>query len=295
MKRKSIIIILLLCGLCFALERTQPFNIDGVVVDPGQLHTVKDTWVILDETTSADTEPSNLAVTVRTYQLVKAAISTAASGDDEISVFDVPRSWNGIRFRAIGITDGGTATYQIYAGTLGDGNLDSGSTSEDCDLAYIGQFAFTVGTQSSIYHQTAFTSGGTRTPVAGETVTGATSGETAVIISITISSGTFAGGDAAGTLLVRTASGAFQSEDLDLTTLAGTSILNVMNIGADLFTFELADTLTVTSSDWTRDITSTSPTGNRVAEALVDLAGADVLVLVGSVVTADCKLLGKGF
>ena len=281
-----------MCSACFSAQEVIQKDIDNTRVDPGQLHTVKNQWVIIDETTSSGTEPTDLAVTERTYQLAKAA---SASGDDEISIFDIPRNWNGIKLRAIGITDNGTATYQIYLGTLGDGNLDAGSTGQDAELAYLGEFAFVIGQQSSIYSQVAFTSGGTRTPVAGETVTGATSTKTAIIISITISSGTFAGGDAAGTLLVRTQSGAFQSENLDLTTLIGGSVLNAMTIGADMLRFELADTLVVTSSDWVPTIGVASPVSDRVAEGDVDLQGADVLIAVPTVASADIKLLGTGF
>jgi len=210
-KRIALYLLLLLAAFVYAQTRIAPIDTAGDRVDPGALHSARVRWVVLDTTSSTGTEPSDLAVTERTYQTVKTAIDTAASGDDEISVFDVPRSWNTIRLRAIGITDGGTATYQIYAGTLGDGNRDTDSTTADCELAYIGQFAFTIGTQASVTTD-----------------------------------------------------------------------------------YELADTLVYTASDWTKTATVTSPTGNRVAEGEIDLAGADVLIFVASTVTADCKLLGRG-
>jgi hypothetical protein len=62
----------------------------------------------------------------------------------------------------------------------------------------------------------AFTSGGTFEWEPGQTITGATSGATAVIIGFVLTSGTFAGGDAAGVLVVRSDSGTFQVENLNV-------------------------------------------------------------------------------
>ncbi len=296
MKKEISIVVLILSFATISFGQGSqivvPYTVDHVRTDPGRLHTDRNEWQIIDSTTSSGDEPNDLAVTERTYASVVAA---AEGGDAEISIFDIPRSWNGIRLRALGITDGGTATYQIYLGTLGDGNLDSGSTGADCELAYVGQLAFIIGQQSSIYSQVAYTSGGTRTPVPGETFTGNTSGETAILISDSITSGTYADANAVGTYTVRTQTGTFQSETLNLTTLSGGSITNVATISADMVRFELADTLTITESDWTADWASSSPVGNRVAEGLLDLNGADVLIAVATTITADSKLIGKGF
>ncbi|GAG12617.1 unnamed protein product, partial [marine sediment metagenome] len=172
----------------------------------------RSTWTVIDTTSSTGDEPTDLTVTERTYQTAKAAQIAAVGGDGEISIFDIPRGWNSIRLRAIGITNDGTYTVQVYAGTLGDGNRDADSTAADCELAYIGQFAFVVGTQVST-----------------------------------------------------------------------TS------------TYEIADTVVFTTSDWIKTVTPVSPTGNRVAEVMLDLAGADVVVIVPTVASADAKLIGKGF
>lgn len=293
--KKLIFIVCLVIGITvvvYASTIVVPFDTENTRVDPGQVHTKRNTWVIIDSTTSAGDEPNDLAVTERTYQLAKNA---SEGGDAEISFYDVPRSWNGVRFRVIGITDGGTATYQIYLGTLGDGNLDSGSTGIDCDLAYAGQLAFVVGTQTSIYSQVAYTSGGTAVPVAGDTLTGATSDETAIFISDSISSGAYVDGDAAGTYTVRTQSGAFQSENLNLIGSDGVTRTNVATIGADMVRFEMADAVTVTASDWTKAWSDKSPGGERVAEASIDLMGADLIVAVPTTASADCKLIVKGF
>lgn len=60
----------------------------------------------------------------------------------------------------------------------------------------------------------AYTSGGTYEVVAGNIVVGATSGATARVVSLTKASGTWAGGDAAGTLSLCDQSGSFQAENL---------------------------------------------------------------------------------
>jgi hypothetical protein len=74
-----------------------------------------------------------------------------------------------------------------------------------------------------------FTSGGTYVIQKGDTITGATSAATAVVIGVRLTSGTFAGGDAAGVLFVEQDSGTFQSENLDVG-----SNTNVATIGGAL-------------------------------------------------------------
>lgn len=72
----------------------------------------------------------------------------------------------------------------------------------------------------------AFTSG-SREIVAGETIEGHTSGATALVQAVSVSTGSWAGGDAAGTLTLRRVHGTFQAEnldigtDLDVATIAG--------------------------------------------------------------------------
>lgn len=61
----------------------------------------------------------------------------------------------------------------------------------------------------------AFTSGGTHELLVGDTITGATSGATAVIVAIDLDSGSWAGGDAAGTLWINQQSGTFEAENLN--------------------------------------------------------------------------------
>lgn len=90
-----------------------------------------------------------------------------------------------------------------------------------------------------------FTSGGTTVPKGGDTLTGETSGATAIIEDITVSSGAWANGDAAGTFYVRRLVGTFQAEEVSVSgsnvaTLAGT--MTGQN-GNELSTNSLADIL----------------------------------------------------
>lgn len=87
-----------------------------------------------------------------------------------------------------------------------------------------------IGATTLTAESVAFTSGSTK-PSVGDTLTGATSTETLVVIGVVLTSGSWAGADAAGTLFVEQVSGVFQSENLDNTT---TSASNVMTIGGDI-------------------------------------------------------------
>jgi hypothetical protein len=60
-----------------------------------------------------------------------------------------------------------------------------------------------------------FTSGGTHEVLVADTLTGATGGATAVVVMIVVTSGTWGGGDAAGFFILKSQSGAFESENLD--------------------------------------------------------------------------------
>lgn len=76
----------------------------------------------------------------------------------------------------------------------------------------------------------AFTSGGTTAIAEQDTITGATSSATATVERVILTSGTWAGGDAAGRLILSGQTGTFQSENLDtgsgsnLATIGGDSV-----------------------------------------------------------------------
>jgi hypothetical protein len=61
-----------------------------------------------------------------------------------------------------------------------------------------------------------FTSGGTYRVKAGDTIEGASSGATGYVESVSVSSGTWPGGTAAGNITIRRKSGTFEAENLDV-------------------------------------------------------------------------------
>lgn len=82
----------------------------------------------------------------------------------------------------------------------------------------------------------AFTSGGTYSIEPGDIIRGATSGASAITVEITITSGSWAAGTAAGTIRARTQSGTFVAENLDI----GTH-LNVATIAANSTAIQAKD------------------------------------------------------
>ena len=208
---------------------------------------------------------------------------------DIISTFNIPPKWNGLRFRSVNITkDSGNIVYDLYLGTLG-GDIE-------CDLVYVGQISFTSGDQDSSYYQTAFTSGGTHVPKKGNIAIGNTSEETAVVISVTLSSGAWADGDAAGTIQYRTGSGAFTGgETIKIVNPRGVTQSDVLTHTGTVVLFEWADTVAVTAKSWGASWSSVSPADDTIAETELDVKGADFLVALASTCAADGKLLVKGY
>jgi hypothetical protein len=92
-------------------------------------------------------------------------------------------------------------------------------------------FKATAGGWSSVAlgRELAFTSGGVTEITAGQTITGATSGATAVVGTVVKTSGTWSGGDAAGFFYFVSQTGTFQAENINvgaspnLATIAGNS------------------------------------------------------------------------
>ena len=77
-----------------------------------------------------------------------------------------------------------------------------------------------------------YNSGSTEFTV-GETLTGATSGHTGVVVDYDLASGTWGGGDAAGTVYVKQATGAFQAENLNGST-GGANMASATGAGTGL-------------------------------------------------------------
>ena len=283
---KKIIVLIL---LMFSVVAYSELPLTGVSVVEGSVSLgLQTAWEIADTELSGDTQATALSVTERTKKILDTLIAAAASGDDNITIFPIPSKWQTIRLRAIGITDAGTRTDQIYFGTLGGG--------DDCELVYAAQLAWTLGTQQTIYDQITFTSGGTYEPKPGELVTGNSSDETAVVVSTVLSSGAWADGDAAGTITYRSATGTFtNSETISIVNPLGATQSNVLTHAAsDLIDFEFADTLTRTAKSWGGTWTQTSPVAELTAETEVDRKEADIMVILTTVSSADTKLLING-
>jgi len=97
----------------------------------------------------------------------------------------------------------------------------------------------------------AFTSGSHEISV-GDTITGATSGATAYVAGVSLSAGTWAGGDAAGTLTLRRLAGKIVAESLDVGTdlnVATTSGTITAVTPVERVTGSLADDIAYTGSE----------------------------------------------
>ena len=141
--RKSILITLLI-GICIVLpvlaarQGYYPSAPAEGLKSGSALMSAQIAWQVLDTTTSAGTTPTALGVAERTYLTVVAAQAADSSGDGEISYTKIPPTWNGIRIRCIGITDGADIVYDVHAGTLGN--------EDDCELALLGTLTYVIGT-----------------------------------------------------------------------------------------------------------------------------------------------------
>ena len=104
----------------------------------------------------------------------------------------------------------GTKTGFMFAQLKGDTN--------GLDLYYC-EYSYSTGTWGSwqsIAYTLSYTSGGTYQLKSGDVITGATGGATATVVSLTLASGTFAGGDAAGVLTLVEQVGTFEAENLNV-------------------------------------------------------------------------------
>lgn len=106
-------------------------------------------------------------------------------------------------------------TSTVYRGFVIRWDSQDDTDSEQIDLIYWDGSSWT---KLAIWaaRTLAYTSGGTTEVAVGDTITGATGGATAIVDSIILSSGTWVGGNAAGTLNIRIQSGTFESENLNV-------------------------------------------------------------------------------
>jgi hypothetical protein len=119
--------------------------------------------------------------------------------------------------------------------TAVDGTRDAvGFVADDCDASAADKAAVSIYRDAVVAEQglrwpVAFTSGGTFEVKAGHVITGAVSAKTAKVVRVDLTSGTWAGGNAAGTFVVEAISGDFQAENVnvgpnnDVATVAATA------------------------------------------------------------------------
>jgi len=81
-----------------------------------------------------------------------------------------------------------------------------------------------------------YTSGGTTEIVDDDTISGATSGATALVIDVVLDSGTWAGGDAAGTLWIKQQRGVFEAENLNVGASSNVATIAVNSVNPPLNT-----------------------------------------------------------
>lgn len=81
------------------------------------------------------------------------------------------------------------------------------------------------------FYKFTFNSGGTATPAIGNTITGATSGATAIIMNIDHTSGTWAGGDEAGTLYISKPVGTFDGTE-NINIVAQNNVLTMTSVAS---------------------------------------------------------------
>lgn len=125
-----------------------------------------------------------------------------------------------------------------------DGSAGSAVGSANCDPVIEGVIH---AINLRLVYKVAFTSG-SQPPQRGDVLEGATGGATARVWDVVVTSGSWAGGDAAGVLWLTDQDGTFQSENLDNVTSAAA---NVATIGSD--TTAPASTIDVTieeANEW---------------------------------------------
>lgn len=107
--------------------------------------------------------------------------------------------------------------------------------------------ATTGWTEVELGYELAFTSGGTVVPIVGNTITGATSGATAVLTAVVLEDGTFAGGDASGKFIFAEQTGEFEAENLnigaetDVATIAADSSAIEFSVPDGRFEFDVTN------------------------------------------------------
>jgi hypothetical protein len=152
-----------------------------------------------------------LAGTAFTSPQINFTISDGSTDFALGDTFTIPVTVGSLKAKKISFTavDG----TQDAAGVIGD-DYDASAA----DLKGFAIVREAVVSEQGLRWPVAFTSGGTFEVKAGHAITGATSTKTAKVVRVDLASGTWAGGDAAGTFIVEALSGDFQAENVDVGT-----------------------------------------------------------------------------
>jgi len=122
----------------------------------------------------------------------------------------------------IAVTDGSLKMVQLDSAAVDGSQKAAGIITAACDASSADKSCAVVVREAIIdttflIYRIDYTSGGPTTPVAGDTITGLTTTTTsAEIVSVTLSSGTWAGGDAAGYFIVDHLTGDFAAENVEI-------------------------------------------------------------------------------
>lgn len=103
-----------------------------------------------------------------------------------------------------------------YAGLSPEADLDAAGSNADYYVTQELNGGMTTDEQTVVLRRKVqFSSGGTASIQPGDTITGATSAATATVAAVDLTSGSWAGGDAAGWLWLHSKTGTFQAEGLN--------------------------------------------------------------------------------
>lgn len=182
-------------------------------------------YLVLTNVTGTFQDNENLQVSAVTKsQADGLAVELGASNDTDDATWSADAQETARALIATVPGDGPVRGVHVFAGTVYAWRNDAASPTK------MRMYKSTTAGWSlvDLGRSLSFTSGGVYVTAAGDTITGATSGATALVKRVLITSGTFAGGDAAGRLILASQVGTFQAENINV----GAN-LNVMTIAGN--------------------------------------------------------------
>lgn len=159
---------------------------------------------------------------------------------DAVTVFPRRESATG-EFNSLHVTM--PVDVQALAAVVAVGSETEGERAERVSQLIESMLGDIIEAMTSDRFSIAFTSG-SREPVAGDTITGATSAATGFVESVTLSSGSWAAGTAAGSIKFRRKTGTFAAENIDIgseTNVATVAATVTVEEAVALVTDSLAD------------------------------------------------------